>query len=441
MAAMLFGSFFMAMPLAIIGNNFEKAWQELAPEMGEKEEEDEHEKAMRSIRPVDPDTFREHTWEYRRIRASILYFSLTRRLSKLHAIATRTFDQMKQRAKGAASPADGGESPPPANDPRMVLHKDIINVTTVTVSEALQCHDAMIEHVRRCFRVPWKNVAHHMDGTTSVQRSHGHSSISGKRFSVTAKQDAMKHMLILRGLHDEAEKVDEMVRARKRGGWRDKLWLLTDVPESSKLAHYIYKFIMVTVFFSVVLFCMQTLPELQSYGESSAACRLIVNKECRKQEALYTKNSDEEKFRILYPACTNQTRAAADTDDKEPYYDGCMEKKVSECMFPYRENLVVKENVETTQACKEDVWSCLCDDPDTEYSPFRDHKKEYPLCKRPQCQLNGGRDLADTMQTAEIIFVALFTARDSAEDFSRLNALLFTATDWIFIPAYCFALP
>ena len=31
--------------------------------------------------------------------------------------------------------------------------------------------------------------------------------------------------------------------------------------------------------------------------------------------------------------------------------------------------------------------------------------------------------------------------QDSAEDFSRLNALLCTATDWIFIPAYCFAIP
>ena len=30
---------------------------------------------------------------------------------------------------------------------------------------------------------------------------------------------------------------------------------------------------------------------------------------------------------------------------------------------------------------------------------------------------------------------------DSAEDFFRLNALLFTAMGWIFIPAYCFAVP
>ena len=34
-----------------------------------------------------------------------------------------------------------------------------------------------------------------------------------------------------------------------------------------------------------------------------------------------------------------------------------------------------------------------------------------------------------------------FTARrDSAEDFSRLDALIFTAMAWIFIPAYCFAI-
>ena len=31
--------------------------------------------------------------------------------------------------------------------------------------------------------------------------------------------------------------------------------------------------------------------------------------------------------------------------------------------------------------------------------------------------------------------------RDSAKDFSRLNALCFTAMGWILIPAYCFAVP
>mgnify|MGYP002039486777 CR=1 FL=1 len=36
---------------------------------------------------------------------------------------------------------------------------------------------------------------------------------------------------------------------------------------------------------------------------------------------------------------------------------------------------------------------------------------------------------------------AMRARQDSAENFSRLDALLFTATAWIFIPAYCFAVP
>ena len=37
--------------------------------------------------------------------------------------------------------------------------------------------------------------------------------------------------------------------------------------------------------------------------------------------------------------------------------------------------------------------------------------------------------------------LAFMARRDSAEHFSRLGALLFTAVDWIFILAYCFAIP
>ena len=59
--------------------------------------------------------------------------------------------------------------------------------------------------------------------------------------------------------------------------------------------------------------------------------------------------------------------------------------------------------------------------------------------------------LAGVFTTHLLLLVALrpflvplatfFARRDSAEDFSRLNALLFTAMAWIFIPAHRFALP
>ena len=38
-------------------------------------------------------------------------------------------------------------------------------------------------------------------------------------------------------------------------------------------------------------------------------------------------------------------------------------------------------------------------------------------------------------------FIKRQARQDSAEDFSRLDALLFTAMAWIFIPAHCFAIP
>ena len=49
--AMLFGTFFMAMPIAIIGNNFERAWDTMAPDLmllGD-EDGDDTETALRYV--------------------------------------------------------------------------------------------------------------------------------------------------------------------------------------------------------------------------------------------------------------------------------------------------------------------------------------------------------------------------------------------------------
>jgi len=48
--------------------------------------------------------------------------------------------------------------------------------------------------------------------------------------------------------------------------------------------------------------------------------------------------------------------------------------------------------------------------------------------------------LADESAAGRLTLVA-HARHDSAEDFSRLNALLFTAMGWIFIPVYYFAVP
>ena len=50
-------------------------------------------------------------------------------------------------------------------------------------------------------------------------------------------------------------------------------------------------------------------------------------------------------------------------------------------------------------------------------------------------------DFYDTDRIANDLNGTGYARRDSAEHFSRLDALHFTAMAWIFIPAYCFAIP
>ena len=302
-----------------------------------------------------------------------------------------------------------------------------------TVSESLQCHDAIVEHVRRCFRIPWKKVARHMDGSaTSDNSGHksGHSGKSSqlmKRLSISSKSDAMKHMLILRGLHGEAERVDAVMRAQHSGTLRDKIWLITDVPESSRAARWWHRFIIAIVSMSVVLFFVQTLPEFHAYTETSTACKLTVLKECRKQYDLFaaeaTENPGEknatERLKEVFPACAFQGVQAGNQSGvwgvdaaRFANYSGCSDRKVEECGFPQRKPMLLRPELngapDGAPECLPGVFSCTCD-ADPELQPFHDHAKEHPLCRRPQCRLNSGYDLARTMEMGEIVFVTLFT--------------------------------
>ena len=60
-------------------------------------------------------------------------------------------------------------------------------------------------------------------------------------------------------------------------------------------------------------------------------------------------------------------------------------------------------------------------------------------CLHPKHYCNGGDDDTNLMSVAQNNWCGN-VRRDSAEHFSRLNAQLFTAMTWIFIPAFCFAI-
>ena len=54
---------------------------------------------------------------------------------------------------------------------------------------------------------------------------------------------------------------------------------------------------------------------------------------------------------------------------------------------------------------------------------------------------HGGDVIISAVDPRCLVLVEVDARQASAEDFSRLDALLFTAMAWIFIPAYCFAIP
>ena len=64
-----------------------------------------------------------------------------------------------------------------------------------------------------------------------------------------------------------------------------------------------------------------------------------------------------------------------------------------------------------------------------------------PATQPDDAALDRARMAAATAAVKSRLYVSLQARHDSAEDFSRLKAPCCTAMDWIFIPAYCFAIP
>ena len=71
-------------------------------------------------------------------------------------------------------------------------------------------------------------------------------------------------------------------------------------------------------------------------------------------------------------------------------------------------------------------------------APKPKHKK----ARKPRAKHKASASAQKRQRSRRLAGRAPKARRDlSADDFSRLNALLFTAMAWMFIPAHCFAVP
>ncbi|GMH61803.1 hypothetical protein TrST_g1046 [Triparma strigata] len=61
---------------------------------------------------------------------------------------------------------------------------------------------------------------------------------------------------------------------------RDRLWLLLEVPESSKRAKFLSYFMIIVIISSIALFMMESIPQFTMYRENSEACMHVVEMYC-----------------------------------------------------------------------------------------------------------------------------------------------------------------
>ncbi|GMH65128.1 hypothetical protein TL16_g04122 [Triparma laevis f. inornata] len=61
---------------------------------------------------------------------------------------------------------------------------------------------------------------------------------------------------------------------------RDRLWLLLEVPESSRRAKFLQFFMINVIIFSIALFMMESIPQFTTYRENSLACMNVVEMYC-----------------------------------------------------------------------------------------------------------------------------------------------------------------
>lgn len=94
-------------------------------------------------------------------------------------------------------------------------------------------------------------------------------------------------------------KIEDVVRAHESDKFRDKLWLVMEVPPSCQLARIVAKILLWGLIWSMMVTVGETMPEFQKFGESSYFCQEVVQSYCT---PLYS-NEDQVKTHALDPGC------------------------------------------------------------------------------------------------------------------------------------------
>ena len=120
---------------------------------------------------------------------------------------------------------------------------------------------------------------------------------------------------MISGVNEEEKHfVKYICDAMYKNTWRDRTWLLLEVPQSGPMATRISNFMITVIMGSIALFVFESVPAFTTYGEGTAACENIVKMYCEEPA-----NSDA----TLNPGCFKYANNI--TEDAVPLRFSCTE--------------------------------------------------------------------------------------------------------------------
>jgi hypothetical protein len=251
--------------------------------------------------------------------------------------------------------------------------------------------------------------------------------------------------------------------ARKRNSCRDKTWIVLEVHASSRLAYYVYIGRWLVLLVSVVIMMLSTFPEMHAYGESSPYCQRLLSTYCNKINNYAANDTRKAIWKETNPACFAWTKEEMQTKHNisaTSDYAGCLDSGT--CAFPSPEhNMTCAHNVlfgNTEYPCKKHPGACA-ERLDYTNSIYSLMLKNTPVCQRTPCVDNvnvptwtGGKsagDFAPLWGTIELILLVyfffeyatrVFVARDIKTFFrEHIWLLIFTmmiVVEFVIVVAY-----
>ena len=365
----ILGSFYMAMPLAIIGSKFEEAYQEREIYKLKKKGQDVAELFKAELDKVPLNK--------RKQRMTRLMLKLNANLRSLVKAGSITGSNTYNTTCVVLDRL--------LSDLRSVYESSVSKIKTVHPSQKKAAAKNLFKKSFKGLKVYKKKAASIVPSTADKAKSSNMSNSLLDIHSIMKKGVQQPDYAQTTFQYEQEAKLDKT--------FRNTMWLIFEVPTSSTTASRFNFFKMFIIATSLLLLIIQSMSMFNYYAEDSRMCRQIVNFYCEKLDS----SPETQK---LNPACFKHDVEIAGETINYPGCRGLTASTFNDCGFP---------NAQLGYVCK-DVYGPNETNPfDDKY--FHTNLKLIPVCQREQC-VNSLPDAVDNSRlwlTLETIFAVLFS--------------------------------